>query len=377
MSEYRPPSFLEIRKENIIEASTKVTMVGTRSGRTSYASTQAPKNPKEAKAKVVKNKKVAPTNAPKGSRGKRSTAASRASASSNPEAAVTEWLEGVQYKESNGTPPAAPKPTIAIPAPEPVPAGPSVERVFNNLWESTTASLAFVYQFGLDTDQDTETIALNLIDHIIKPEIWNPDLSWNVLSATCFFFASQITEKRNSADRIAAACRVDPQVVAAMAGAQAFYDPGVKQRLAQALAVSAHDVKRGYKILYDQKDSLMEFVGGYADKLAELANVHGQLRGAGFGGLAQTKDNPLKVQPQPPRSAPQPTSVDTNNEEVLFDDDILGTGNDGAEDASAAALKPTAVDPPALVKAAEEKASEADLDLFDLDEFDTYVLENE
>lgn len=366
-------------------------MVGTRSGRTSYASTQAPKNPKEAKAKVVKNKKVGPTNAPKGPRGKRSTAASRASASSNPEAAVTEWLEGVQYKGSNGTPPAAPKPTIAIPSPEPIPAGPSVERVFNDLWESTTASLAFVYQFGLDTDQDTETIALNLIDHIIKPEIWNPDLSWNVLSATCFFFASQITEKRNSADRIAAACRVDPQVVAAMAGAQAFYDPGVKQRLAQALAVSAHDVKRGYKILYDQKDSLMEFVGGYADKLAELphpdqfkafapkmvANVRGQLRGAGFGALAQTKDNPLKAQPQPPRSAPQPTSVDTNNEEVLFDDDILGTGNDGAEDASAAALKPTAVDPPVLLKAAEEKASEAELDLFDLDEFDTYVLENE
>ncbi|CAK3894684.1 Hypothetical predicted protein [Lecanosticta acicola] len=375
-------------------------MVGTRSGRTSYDSTwEVPKNPKEANAKVV-NKKAPPANTPKGPRGKeKQMSAARAKSTQSKGKPVTEWLGGVNDEEKVTRPripipPEVREPRRAIPtSAEPFP----VKRISNDLWKSTTASLSFVYRSELETDPDTETIALNIIDHIIKPENWNPNLSWNVLSATCFFLASKVTGKhRNTAERIAAACKVDPQIAAAMAGSQAFYDPGVQYRLAQALAVSAEDIKRGYRILYGHREKCEELVGMYADRLAGLphpdqlwafgrANNAVQVQAQGPAGYAKPMDAPPKAQPQP-LSGPAPTTV-KDSDEISWDDDILDGGHEfdkagvtdaiTASDAGQMGLPAVEKDPLALLKAAEEKASEADLDLFDLDEFDTYVAENE
>lgn len=165
---------------------------------------------------------------------------------------------------------ASPKEALPVPEEDPT-LGPKVTRVYNEIWASTLDSIAFVSESLLSTNEDTNTITLNLIDHIIKPENWNPNLSYNVLSATCFFFASRITgHHRNTTDRIASAMKVDLSLIEAMAGPQVHYNPVVKLRLMEALRVGAEDVKKGYAILYEHREGLKEFVGEYADRLDVL-----------------------------------------------------------------------------------------------------------
>lgn len=221
---------------------------------------------------------------------------------------------------------------------------PKVSRVYNEIWASTLASIAFISETTISTTKDTNIITLNLIDHIIKPENWNPNLSYNVLSATCFFFAPKITgEKRNTPDRIASAMKVDVHLIEAMAGPQVHYNSVVRVRLAEALRVRPEDVVKGYGILFEQREGLREFVGEYVKELKALpepselgrVEVHQFVPETGWD----------------PNVAEDAEQAERNvSEEVLPSDE-------------------------AAIEA--EKASEVELDPSELDDFDRYVGENE
>lgn len=154
-----------------------------------------------------------------------------------------------------------PKAAVEVPAP------PKVERIFNGIWESGPASFAFATHGNLDHNEDTITLALNILDHIIRPENWNPELSNNKLSASCFFFASKLTDRKVTAMQVAGSIWVHPSMVADMSQAQEgpLYD-----RMLESLTVSAEQVVQGYAILYEQKDSLKDLLGEYGESIAML-----------------------------------------------------------------------------------------------------------
>jgi hypothetical protein len=144
---------------------------------------------------------------------------------------------------------------------------PKVERVYNDIWASTPASFAFARHGKLDHSEDTITIALNILDHIIRPENWNPALSNNKLSASCFFFASKMTGKKVKASEVAGSIWMDPSVVAGMSQVNEgpLYD-----RMLESLTVSATQVVQGYEILYEQREGLRDLLGEYGEGLAKL-----------------------------------------------------------------------------------------------------------
>lgn len=144
---------------------------------------------------------------------------------------------------------------------------PKVERIYNDIWESGPASLAFVTHGNLDHTEDTIIIALNILDHIIRPENWNPELSNNKLSASCFFFACKLTGQTVTAKQVAESVWVHPSMVAAMAQAE---EGPLFDRMLESLTVSAEQVVQGYEILYNQRKSLRELLGSYGDKIAHL-----------------------------------------------------------------------------------------------------------
>ncbi|KAF2160138.1 hypothetical protein M409DRAFT_60245 [Zasmidium cellare ATCC 36951] len=346
---------------------------GTRSGRVTKGRPQAPKtgNAKGAKPQGVTKNKVRP--APKRDASTPpKPRAGRSRAKKGVTAAPDEYLE----KQRDAPAPAA---ILEEPQAPPPPPTSKVTRIYNEIWASTLDSIAFVSEDSLSTDPDTNTITLNLIDHIIKPENWNPDLSYNVLSATCFFFASKVTgQKRNTPDRIASAMKVDLHLIEAMAGPQVHYDPVVRARLAEALRVGPDDVTKGYKILFAQKEALKEFVGAYAgnlDKLPEpselgkmevqnvMANV-GWKEGEGLGSWKKGIASPIRAASR------------------VFPEAGLGWRPEGSveeEEEEQAEAKESEEVVPSVEEAAieAEKASEVELDDSELDDFDRFVEENE
>lgn len=360
---------------------------GTRSGRVTKARSEQPSpatgKPKAktpgatAKPKPKPAKRRNENSTPKAvrSKGKKATAAVTEEKSEQSDVPVP----AAASQETKAKPEAAPeevKPPLAAPLPKP-----KVTRIYNEIWGSTLDSIAFVSESGLSRDDDTNTIALNLIDHIIKPENWNPDLSYNVLSATCFFFASKITGlNRNTVDKIASAMKVDPHLVEVMTGPQVHHNPVVKARLAEALRVGPEDVKNGYGILFAQKEGLKEFVGEYAEKVDALPNPDdlgkmevqkvtsnmGWKRGEGLGGEKKGIASPIKAADRP---FPE-VGLGWLPERFKPDPEDDGEEEEKAE-ASIAAI-------PSDEAATEaEKASEVELDPSELDDFDRFVEENE
>jgi hypothetical protein len=158
---------------------------------------------------------------------------------------------------------------------------PRVTRVYNELWESTTLSLSFVQHGQLDTDADTDTIALNLMDHMIQEDHWNPALSQNKLVAACFMFAGLLTGKRNSAAAIAASFEWGAQaftsalLATAAAGKNYTDDAATRYKVARALSMRAEDVEAGYQILWEQRHALRELAGDYASNMRSLPTPRG------------------------------------------------------------------------------------------------------
>lgn len=144
---------------------------------------------------------------------------------------------------------------------------PRVERIYNDIWASGPASFAFATHGSLDHDQDTIVIALNILDHIIRPENWNPELSNNKLSAASFFFASRLTGKKATATQIAGSIWIDPVVVAGMAQSE---EGPLYNRMLESLTVNAAQVVQGYEILYAQREGLIGLLGEYAAGIDSL-----------------------------------------------------------------------------------------------------------
>ncbi|CZT25303.1 uncharacterized protein RCC_11031 [Ramularia collo-cygni] len=144
---------------------------------------------------------------------------------------------------------------------------PKVERVYNGIWESGPASFAFATHGNLDHSEDTIILALNILDHIIRPENWNPELSNNKLSASCFFFASRLTDKKVTATEVAESIWVHPDMVAEMSQTKEgpLYD-----RMLESLTVNAAQIVQGYGILYEQREGLKDLLGEYSNDVTDL-----------------------------------------------------------------------------------------------------------
>lgn len=155
-----------------------------------------------------------------------------------------------------------------------------VTRVYNAICEFTTDSLAFVQQGGLQTDEDTDTIALNLMDFMLREDNWNPALSQNKLVAACFYFASRLTRKSNAPENIAASFEWGAQsyaqalvatMTASNGGIRYAEDWTMRWRVAESVKVSSEDIELGYEILWRMKGGLRDLVGGYAGDMGDLS----------------------------------------------------------------------------------------------------------
>jgi hypothetical protein len=104
--------------------------------------------------------------------------------------------------------------------------------------------LFFVHLAELDTDADTESITLNLINLTLADSNWHGGLSGLVQPVACFLVASLLTRKQNLVEDVAASTE--------MFGLE--YQPLVE----------------GYRLLWEWRDNMSAVVGAYAERLAEL-----------------------------------------------------------------------------------------------------------
>ena len=131
-------------------------------------------------------------------------------------------------------------------------------------------SLGFVSLANLDTDEDTNTITLNFMDHFLfSTENWIPELSYCTLHAACFFAASLITGKNNTAEQVASSLGPDSAFIQWMASPLAEDDESAAE-IANLISVDVSDLWSGYALLYERRDQLSALVGQYATDFANL-----------------------------------------------------------------------------------------------------------
>lgn len=131
-------------------------------------------------------------------------------------------------------------------------------------------SLAFVTEAGLETDDYTNTITLNLMDHFLFSEAnWAPELSYCNLHAACFYFASIVTNKNNTVEEIAKSLGPESAFVQLMASPLAD-DEDAAAAICEAISVGIADVERGYDLLHERRKELTSLVGEYASALDRL-----------------------------------------------------------------------------------------------------------
>ncbi len=119
----------------------------------------------------------------------------------------------------------------------------------------------------LETDEDTNTITLNLMDYFLfSQDNWLPELSYCKLHAACFLFASRVTGKDNTVDQIAHSLGPDSAFVQLTSSPLAG-DEESAVAIQCAISVTASDVEDCYALLYERKESLGAVMGDYAGKL--------------------------------------------------------------------------------------------------------------
>lgn len=114
--------------------------------------------------------------------------------------------------------------------------------------------LFFVHLAELDTDADTESITLNLIELTLADSNWHAGLSGLVQPVACFLIASLLTRKQNLVEDVAASVEM--------------------------FGLKYWQLVKGYKLLWEWKENMSEVVGVYAERLAELPDP-GLLLGLG------------------------------------------------------------------------------------------------
>ncbi|KAM0715923.1 hypothetical protein Q7P37_008437 [Cladosporium fusiforme] len=106
------------------------------------------------------------------------------------------------------------------------------------------ALLSFIQMYDLDTDHDTETIALNLIDLTLSDANWHTGLSGMIQPAACFLVASILTRRQNLVEDIAASV--------------------------ESFGVGYEDLIGGYGLLWQWRENTKEVLGACGEMLDEL-----------------------------------------------------------------------------------------------------------
>jgi hypothetical protein len=139
--------------------------------------------------------------------------------------------------------------------------------------------LFFVHLGDLDTDADTESITLNLVDLTLAQDNWHPGLSGLVQPVACFLIASILTRKQSLIENVAASVEM--------------------------FGLEYEQLVEGYRLLWEWKENMSEAVGIYAERLAELPDP-GLLLGQGmhednYVGWHEAEAE-LDARPEPERS---------------------------------------------------------------------------
>ncbi|KAK5126761.1 hypothetical protein LTR85_009695 [Meristemomyces frigidus] len=156
------------------------------------------------------------------------------------------------------TPPAAE--TDHQPPPSEWPPAANVSRIYRPDFMCQPNSLFFTYLGQLNPSEDTETIALNLMDHFLQAENFLPELWHGLLHAVCFLFAGELTGVENEVEAVAKAVE---------AHAAGLAEHGVGD-----LGVSGEGVRKGYVAVLERREQLRELVGAYAENLGFLAAAY-------------------------------------------------------------------------------------------------------
>lgn len=144
------------------------------------------------------------------------------------------------------------------------------EQDIDSFQPCTERSLSFVEHAGLETDEDTTIIALNLMDFFLVDENWLPELSYCKLHAASFFMASRITEKENTAEHVADSLGPDSAIVQFIAHALSNGDDESAAAIRDMISVTISNVEEGYALLYERKETFAGLIGQYAACLETL-----------------------------------------------------------------------------------------------------------
>lgn len=123
----------------------------------------------------------------------------------------------------------------------------SPEPVASHIPEAYAPSLNllfFVHLAELDTDTDTESITLNLINLTLADSNWHGGLSGLVQPVACFLVASLLARKQNLVEDVAASVDM--------------------------FGLEYQQLVEGYRLLWEWRDNVRGVVGAYAERLAEL-----------------------------------------------------------------------------------------------------------
>ncbi|KAI6913391.1 hypothetical protein KC318_g1059 [Hortaea werneckii] len=150
-----------------------------------------------------------------------------------------------------------------------------VQRIIGD-YMCSSWSLDFVYNFPITDEkgesvtkrlenksEDTEIIALNLMDHFMQPENEVTELRYGILPAASFALACDLTKGSKDYEMIAEAV----QVRVAMCSQMGVELPP------EALELKGADVRKGCAVMLERRKELYPLVGGYAQELAHLART--------------------------------------------------------------------------------------------------------
>ncbi|KAI7216397.1 hypothetical protein KC333_g4849 [Hortaea werneckii] len=149
-----------------------------------------------------------------------------------------------------------------------------VQRIMRD-YMCSSWSLDFVYNFpitnekgewetkSLETSEDTDIIALNLIDHFMQPDNEVAELRYGILPAVSFALACDLTNVSKDIDMIAEAV----QVRIAMCSEMGVELPP------EAFGLTSADARKGCAVMFERREELYPIVGGYAQELAHLART--------------------------------------------------------------------------------------------------------
>ncbi|KAM0713259.1 hypothetical protein Q7P35_000711 [Cladosporium inversicolor] len=138
--------------------------------------------------------------------------------------------------------------------------------------------LFFVHLAELDTDPDTESITLSLINLTLADSNWHGGLSGLVQPVACFLVASLLTRKQNLVEDVVVSVEM--------------------------FGLEYQQLIEGYRLLWEWRDNMSIVVGVYAERLAELPEpglLLGQSESAGNRVGRPQLDEETNDRPEPER----------------------------------------------------------------------------